>query len=158
MPNFTHRVRVAFPDTDASGRIHFTAMLRYFESAEIEFLRALGFIAGFHGDKQRGLRTIEDVAQKGTENRVDAEIVLCALYRRENHPGKAVPLVLGLIQKFPRNYIMRLELAVMYAQSGDKTHALEAVGEAARIAAATSFSGRSGLSAQAAMKAAAVPC
>ena len=43
MPNFTHRVRVAFPDTDASGRIHFTAMLRYFESAEIEFLRALGF-------------------------------------------------------------------------------------------------------------------
>jgi len=43
MPKFTHRVRVAFPDTDASGRIHFTAMLRYFEAAEIEFLRALGF-------------------------------------------------------------------------------------------------------------------
>jgi acyl-CoA thioester hydrolase len=43
MPNFTHRVRVAFPDTDASERIHFTAMLRYFESAEIEFLRSLGF-------------------------------------------------------------------------------------------------------------------
>jgi acyl-CoA thioester hydrolase len=43
MPKFTHRVRVAFPDTDASGRIHFTAMLRYFEAAEIEFLRALGY-------------------------------------------------------------------------------------------------------------------
>jgi acyl-CoA thioester hydrolase len=43
MPTFTHRVRVAFPDTDASGRIHFTAMLRYFESAEIEFLRSLGY-------------------------------------------------------------------------------------------------------------------
>ncbi|HTT64772.1 MAG TPA: thioesterase family protein [Bryobacteraceae bacterium] len=43
MPKFTHRVRVAFPDTDASGRIHFTAMLRYFESAEIEFLRSLGY-------------------------------------------------------------------------------------------------------------------
>jgi len=42
MPNFTHRVRVAFPDTDASGRIHFTAMLRYFEAAEIEFMRSLG--------------------------------------------------------------------------------------------------------------------
>jgi YbgC/YbaW family acyl-CoA thioester hydrolase len=34
---------VAFPDTDASGRIHFTAMLRYFEAAEIEFLRSLGY-------------------------------------------------------------------------------------------------------------------
>jgi acyl-CoA thioester hydrolase len=43
MPKFKHRVRVAFPDTDASGRIHFTAMLRYFEAAEIEFLRALGY-------------------------------------------------------------------------------------------------------------------
>ena len=43
MPKFTYRVRVAFPDTDASGRIHFTAMLRYFESAEIEFLRSLGY-------------------------------------------------------------------------------------------------------------------
>jgi acyl-CoA thioester hydrolase len=43
MPNFTHRVRVAFVDTDASGRIHFTAMFRYFEAAEMEFLRSLGF-------------------------------------------------------------------------------------------------------------------
>lgn len=42
MSNFTHRVRVAFVDTDASGRIHFTAMLRYFEAAEQEFLRSLG--------------------------------------------------------------------------------------------------------------------
>jgi acyl-CoA thioester hydrolase len=43
MAKFMHHVRVAFPDTDTSGRIHFTAMLRYFESAEIEFLRSLGF-------------------------------------------------------------------------------------------------------------------
>ena len=42
MSDFIHRVRVAFVDTDASGRIHFTAMLRYFEAAEQEFLRSLG--------------------------------------------------------------------------------------------------------------------
>jgi YbgC/YbaW family acyl-CoA thioester hydrolase len=35
-----HRVR--FSDTDASGRIHYTAMLRFFEAAEVEFLRSLG--------------------------------------------------------------------------------------------------------------------
>ncbi len=34
--------RVRFCDTDASGRIHYTAMLRFFEAAEIEFLRSLG--------------------------------------------------------------------------------------------------------------------
>jgi acyl-CoA thioester hydrolase len=43
MPSFIHRTRVRFVDTDASGRIHFTAMLRYFEAAEQEFLRSLGF-------------------------------------------------------------------------------------------------------------------
>src|SRR5579883_2364512 len=47
-------------------------------------MRALGFVAGFHGDKARGIATIEQVAQKGTDNRIDAEIILCALYRRES--------------------------------------------------------------------------
>lgn len=36
--------RVRFADTDASQRIHFTAMLRHFEAAEIEFLRSLGML------------------------------------------------------------------------------------------------------------------
>lgn len=31
-----------FADTDASQRIHYTAMFRYFEAAEQEFLRELG--------------------------------------------------------------------------------------------------------------------
>jgi len=29
-------------DTDASGRIHYTALLRHFEAAEFEFLRSIG--------------------------------------------------------------------------------------------------------------------
>ena len=36
-------MRIRFVDTDASGRIHYTAMLRHFEAAEVEFLRSLGF-------------------------------------------------------------------------------------------------------------------
>jgi acyl-CoA thioester hydrolase len=39
---FTLQTRVLFIDTDASGRIHNTAMFRYFEAAETEFLRRLG--------------------------------------------------------------------------------------------------------------------
>lgn len=39
---FRFQTRIRFIDTDASGRIHYTAMFRYFESAEIEFLRTLG--------------------------------------------------------------------------------------------------------------------
>src|SRR6516225_8537056 len=39
---FRFQARIRFIDTDASGRIHYTAMFRYFESAEIEFMRSLG--------------------------------------------------------------------------------------------------------------------
>ncbi len=38
-PAFRWPVRIRFIDTDASGRIHYTAMFRYFETAEIEFFR-----------------------------------------------------------------------------------------------------------------------
>ena len=40
---FQHKERVRWVDTDASQRIHFTAMFRFFETAEQEFLRSLGF-------------------------------------------------------------------------------------------------------------------
>ena len=39
---FRFQTRIRFIDTDSSGRIHYTAMFRYFESAEIEFMRRLG--------------------------------------------------------------------------------------------------------------------
>ena len=96
-------------------------------------LRALGFIAGFHGDKQRGLRTIEEVAVKGKENRVDAQIVLCALYRREGQASRAIPLVSRLIQRYPRNYLFRFELAQMYGALGNRSGALNTLSEIARL-------------------------
>ncbi len=43
MPQATVRVRVPFPDVDSTGRIHFTAMLRYMEVAEHELMRSIGF-------------------------------------------------------------------------------------------------------------------
>ena len=95
--------------------------------------RMLGFLVGFHGDKEKGIRIVQNVAQNGKLDKVDAQIFLCALYRRENHPDRAVPIVQELIRRFPRNYILRLELSVMYSMAGDKVHGMEAVEEAARL-------------------------
>jgi len=95
--------------------------------------RMLGFLVGIHGDREKGIRTVQDVARNGKLDRVDAEIFLCALYRRENQPRLAVPLVADLIGRFPRNYLLRLELSQMYSMAGDKTHALEAAEEVARL-------------------------
>src|SRR3954451_17649209 len=44
---FRWTIRILFIDTDASGRIHYTAMFRYFEAAEIEFFRSLGMAHDF---------------------------------------------------------------------------------------------------------------
>jgi tetratricopeptide (TPR) repeat protein len=95
--------------------------------------RVLGFMVGVHGDKERGIQTVQEVSRNGKLNRVDAEIFLSALYRRENQTRRAIPLVEDLIQRFPRNYLLRLELSQMYSMAGDKTHALEAIGQVAEL-------------------------
>jgi tetratricopeptide (TPR) repeat protein len=96
-------------------------------------MRALGFIAGYHGDKARGIHTIEEVAAKGKENKIDAQIVLCALYRREGQATRAVPLVTSLIQRYPRAYLFRFELAQMYASLGERKNALSTLSEISKM-------------------------
>jgi tetratricopeptide (TPR) repeat protein len=92
-------------------------------------LRILGFLVGIHGDKELGIRIVQNVARNGKDNKVDAELFLCALYRRENQPKRAIPLIQDLILRFPRNYLLRLELSQAYSMANDKAHALEAVRE-----------------------------
>lgn len=86
--------------------------------------KLLGFLAGFRGDKEKGLRTLEEVAQKGKYNRVDAEILLCALYRREGRARQALPLLDDLLRRFPRNHLLRFEQAEMYSATGDNEKAI----------------------------------
>src|SRR5207253_10476951 len=69
----------------------------------------------------------------GKLNRVDAQILLCALYRRENRTLLAVPIVQDLIRRFPRNFLLRLELAQMYSMAGDGKRGLETLEEVERL-------------------------
>ena len=91
--------------------------------------RALALFGGFHGDRERGIETVKLVARSGRLNRIDAEILLCAAYRRERRPKEAVPLLTGLIQRFPRNFLLRLELVQMYGDLGEKEKALTVIRE-----------------------------
>jgi len=95
--------------------------------------RMLGFFAGFHGDRERGLQTLKQVSKLGRSNRVDAEILLCALYRRERRAKEAVPLLSDLIQRFPENFLLRLELVQMYGDLGEKEKALAVIREVDRL-------------------------
>ncbi len=42
MTPFKWSTRIRFADTDASGRIHYSALFRHVEAAEMEFFRAIG--------------------------------------------------------------------------------------------------------------------
>jgi len=95
--------------------------------------KMLGFLVGIHGDREKGIRTVQDVAKNGKLDRVDAEIFLCALYRRENQPRQAIPLVEDLIRRFPRNFLLRMELSQMYSMAGDKGRALQAAEDVAQL-------------------------
>jgi tetratricopeptide (TPR) repeat protein len=92
----------------------------------------VGFLAGYRGDREEGIRTLQLVAGRGKDNRVDAEIILAVLYRREKRYKDALPLLNDLIRRFPRNYLLWFERGQMYAALGDKERALasiKAVGE-----------------------------
>lgn len=89
--------------------------------------RLLGFLAGFHGDRQAGIRTVRLVAEKGDLNKVDAQILLGVVARRERRPQDAIPLCEGLLKRFPRNFLLLFELSQMYADLGDKPNALKAL-------------------------------
>ena len=86
--------------------------------------KLLGFLAGFHGDRKKGIETLKVVSEEGLINRIDAAMMLAAIYRREKKPDASILLLNDLISRLPRNYLLRIELAEVYGDLGDKTKAL----------------------------------
>ena len=101
--------------------------------------KLLGFLAGFRGDREGGMRALKLVAENGRTNRVDAAVLLSAILRRERRPAEAVPLLVDVSAQFPRNYLFRFELARMYADAGDKTQAIANLDGIERLRAKGSF-------------------
>ena len=91
--------------------------------------KLLGFLAGFHGDRDRGVRTVTLVAEKGNLNKLDAKVLLAALYRRERRAQDAIPLLDELVQRMPRNYLLYLEQVQMFADLGRKDDGLRALAQ-----------------------------
>jgi hypothetical protein len=64
---------------------------------------------GYRGSKKRGLKMLEQVAQEGRWAQDDAKSVLIVLYTREKRFADVVKLSRELSEKYPRNYLLRLE-------------------------------------------------
>jgi len=95
--------------------------------------KLFGFLIGFRGDKEQGVRTLQYVARNGSQNRVDAEVLLAAVYRRERNPKAAIPLLEDLVRRYPRNYLLRFEMVQMFADAGDQASGLRVLDELEKL-------------------------
>ncbi len=67
------RTRVAWVDTDAGGRIHFTAAFRWAEAAETALCRSIGLLDGW-GDFPRRAVEAEYLAVLRFEDEIEVEL------------------------------------------------------------------------------------
>jgi tetratricopeptide (TPR) repeat protein len=74
-------------------------------------VKILAGATGYRGSKKRGLKMLEEVAEKGRWAQDDAKSVLILLYTREKRFAEVVKLTRELSAKYPRNYLLRLETA-----------------------------------------------
>lgn len=73
--------------------------------------RLVANFAGAHGSKKRGLQTLERVAKEGYWERDYAKLLLIALYKHQKRFPESLALSRELQEKYPRNYLFRLETA-----------------------------------------------
>jgi tetratricopeptide (TPR) repeat protein len=93
-------------------------------------IKILASIGGFRGSKKRGIATLERVSNEAKWNQDNALSVLIILYKRENRFADALKISRQLSEKYPRNYLFKLEtadalsvLATEARAAGDQTTA-----------------------------------
>jgi predicted Zn-dependent protease len=96
-------------------------------------VRALVAFGGIHGNKEKGRTWVERVADDGDALQTEAKVLLALLYRRERRPLDAAKVLEELIAQFPRNYVLRLELASMYLDAEQRQKGLDALLTADRM-------------------------
>lgn len=84
------------------------------------YAKAIGFLAGFRGDKAKGIAGVEQVAAQGQRTRVEANLLVALIARREGDPARAARVLGELCRQFPRNYLYRMERIRSLRLAGDR--------------------------------------
>ena len=74
-------------------------------------IKIVAGVTGFRGSKKRGLSLLEQVAKEGRWSKDDAKTLLMLLYTREKRFADVIPITRELSDKYPKNYLYRLETA-----------------------------------------------
>lgn len=79
------------------------------------YLKAIGILVGFSGDKQKGAQGILQVARHGRRTRVEARVLSALVERREHRPANALEVMRSLAAEFPSNHLYRMEVVRLMA-------------------------------------------
>lgn len=74
-------------------------------------VKMLAATMGVRGSKKRGLEALERVAAEGKWARDAARVLLIDLYKREKRWGDSFEMARQLSEKYPRNYLFKLQMA-----------------------------------------------
>ena len=91
---------------------------RYIVSALALPMRLAAYMAGFGGDKTRGIRMIEDAVAYGGDNQGDARFALVLVYNREKRYDQALQQLEWLRAKYPQNRLVWLEMGSTSLRAG----------------------------------------
>ncbi len=83
------------------------------------YYKVFASLAGYHGNRAKGIAEVQRVAAQGHWAREDARLVLAVLYRREKMYPQTLQVLEGLAQSYPRNFLLEREIAGIYQEAGD---------------------------------------
>ncbi len=92
------------------------------------WVKMFAFLAGFRGDRETGIKMLEQAVREGKKTAVEARVLLALVYARESAQAKAIPLLAEVSQAFPRNYLYRSEYLLLLASAGRRDEALAGLG------------------------------
>jgi TPR repeat protein len=81
-------------------------------------IRFLLYFIGANGDRERGLAYMREAAEQGTFLAPYAQVLLAMASIRDHNLTTATSLAEDLIDRYPRNPLLRLELTKLYRQQG----------------------------------------
>src|SRR5215510_1225404 len=73
--------------------------------------KALATMVGIRGNKKRGVTRLQTMIEKNASSADDARVMLLAIFRNEKQDSDALSLLEQLSSKYPRNYLLKLEIA-----------------------------------------------
>lgn len=111
-------------------------LFNYFVGKLPWITRQLVKLGGISGSRQRGLDWVRKAMEDGQYVNDDARTVLIAIYRREGRYADALKLIEELRQKYPRNYMFRLERASVLSLSDKSCESYAAFEEVLKDASA----------------------